>query len=174
MYSLYRIKAYRFNKNIVRHQILEDLINYNLANKLDIRTYYSIEEIASLRGRTNQRRFAIKYLLAKGDLDNKEQGIVENISINPQGLKSFYADNYLEIGNRQIGIVWKNGTNITLSIIVAIAAVIALSTNDNYKEELKSIPQVKQQLNNIEGQLDSLKSHISPLHVILDSSLKKQ
>lgn len=172
MSLLNRIKAYRLNKNIVRHQILEDLINYSLANKLDPRTYYLIEEIASLRGRTNQRRFAIKYLLAKGDLDNKETDIVENIRINDQGLKSFYADNYFEIGKRQIGVVWKNGTNIILSIIVAIAAVIALRSND--KVELKSIPEMQRQLNNLEGQLDSIKSHISPLLIILDSSLNKQ
>ena len=170
----YRIKAYRLNKNVVRHQILEDIINYSLANKLDPRTFYLIEEIASLRGRTNQRRFAIKYLLAKGDLEHKETGFVENIRINDRGLKSFYADNYLEIGNKQIGTAWKNGTNILLSIIVAIAAVIALRSNDNYKEELKSIPQVQQQLNNIEEQLDSIKSHISPLHVIVDSTSYKR
>ena len=172
MYLLYRIKAYRINKNVVRHQILEDIINYIIANELTQHSFYPIEQIASLRGRIKQRRYAIKYLLAKGDLDSKETGIVENIRINDQGLKSFYADNYLEISKRQIGVVWKNGTNIILSIVVAIAAIIALKSNDN-KDEQKSIPQMQQQLNSIKGQLDSIKVHISPLHVILDSSLKK-
>jgi|ERR1035437_549245 hypothetical protein len=174
MSILLKIKRHRKNKNIIRHQILEDIVLYSLANKLDPRTYYSISEIAELHGNEKSRFSAIKYLLAKGELKNKEEGIVENISISPDGLKSYYSEHYQETGERQIATFWKNTINIILSIVVAAAAIIALRNNDNYKDELKTIPQIRQELNNVVNRLDSIKKSLSPIHIILDSPLNKK
>ena len=138
---------------------------------MPLHSYISYKEIEQLGPNHLKRRFAINYLVAKDDIQNLEAGVVKNIRLTDKGEKSFYSEHYKEIGDKQIADFWRNALTLLLSIVVTVAAVIAL--DDNYKEEIKSIPKIQNNLKKIEQQLDSIKNLMLPLHIVFDSSLNK-
>lgn len=165
----FQFKTYRTNKNLNRHLILEDMILYCVANNLLLDTYFTINEIESLRPLKNKRFSTIKYLLAVNDLESKEKnGLVNSIRITKQGTDAYYSEKYKEAGQRQIQRVWHNAINILLSVVVATAAIIALSPK-NQSDELKAIEKIEEQIKIQNRILDSRLKFPSPKVVAPDS-----
>lgn len=174
MSLIIRLKGLKTNKNLIRHQILKDILFYNLANSIPPDTsFHSIDTIASLRWGQVKRRNAINYLLAKGDLTTPDKGIVRHISISDQGLKNFYADYYYEKGNQQVGNFWRNLINIFLSIVVATAAVIALNDNDAKLHE-EAIRRIELQLQHVTDRLDTIGQRLVPIRLTPGDTLSNR